>query len=76
MSRKNNSQLLNFVLITLGGGCLLVGITAEKDFVFLKIVGIVLLMLGLYRATNVFITSEEERKKNESDKNNDGTSSR
>ena len=67
MVKKKNTQLLNFLLITVGSGLTLYAITAEDDYIYLKVVGIIFLMFGLYRATNEFIVSEEERKNKEND---------
>ena len=60
--KKNNSQLLNSLLITVGAALTLYGITSDEDSKYIKILGIIILMLGLYRATNFFIVSEEDRK--------------
>ena len=65
---KNNSQLVNTLIIIVGAGLSFYGITAVGEYKYMKIIGIVILMFGLYRATQQFVVSEEKRK-DENDKN-------
>ncbi|HET7361076.1 MAG TPA: hypothetical protein VFI78_04000 [Salinimicrobium sp.] len=63
---KFNSQVVNTLLIVISGGLLLFLIAMEeKDRVYLLILGIVLLMFGLYRATNHWVYTEENKNKGE-----------
>lgn len=64
------SQIINTLLI-LGGGILLIfEISGEEKNVYLLILGIVLLMLGLYRATNHWtITKDDHLEDREEDIN-------
>lgn len=58
--RKDYSQLINTLLI-LGGGILLIfEISGDDKNVYLLILGIVLLMLGLYRATNHWTITKDD----------------
>lgn len=64
--KKLNSQVVNTLLIVIGGGLLIFLIAMEeKDRVYLLILGIVLLMFGLYRATNHWVYTEENKDKDE-----------
>lgn len=59
--KKDNSQVINTVLICIGGGILIYVIADEgKDNVYLLILGIVLLMYGLYKATNHWVYTKDE----------------
>lgn len=68
--KKNNSQLINFLLIVLGGAFLLFEISGKKENVYFLIAGIVLLMFGLYRATNHWVYTKDDHKE-ESEEQND-----
>lgn len=61
---KNNSQLVNFLLIAIGGVLLLFEISGEKDNIYLLVIGIILLMFGLYRATNHWVYTKDDHKIN------------
>lgn len=58
---KNNAQVVNTLLIVLGGGLLIFLIAGEeKENVYLLILGIVMLMFGLYRATNHWVYTKDD----------------
>lgn len=66
--KKINSQVFNSFLIILGGAMLLYEISGDKENVYILIVGIILLMFGLYRATNHWVyTKDDHKQENESD---------
>lgn len=60
--KKDSSQLINFILIAAGGGLLIYEISAKNDNVYFLIAGIVLLMFGLYRATNHWVYTKDDHK--------------
>ncbi len=65
----NNSQVLNTILIFIGGALLLYAISAADVSPYFKIVGLVIIMLGLYRATNFWVATKDDHEgQNESDK--------
>lgn len=64
----NNSQVINTVLILVGGVLLLYSISAEDVSPYFKIIGLVIIMLGLYRATNFWVATKDDHKEdNESE---------
>ncbi len=64
---KKNSQLINALLIGAGGLLLLTEIIGKEDNVIYLIVGLVLLMFGLYRATNHWAYTKDDHKKEDQD---------
>jgi len=50
--KKDRSQLINTILIVIGGVLLIFQLTGENREPYLLILGLVILMFGLYRATN------------------------
>lgn len=65
---KEKSQLINTVLILSGGVLLLFEISGDQKNVYVLIAGLVLLMLGLYRATNHWVyTKDDHKEENDSD---------
>ena len=58
----NNSQVINTTLIVLGGALLLYSISAEDVSPYFKIIGLVIIMLGLYRATNYWVATKDDHK--------------
>lgn len=70
---KMSSQLINSLSIIIGGALLAFEISGDKENVYLLILGLVLLMFGLYRATNHWATTKDDHKKepeeNSGDKN-------
>lgn len=64
-----NTQLINTILIVLGGGLLLYAIATEDANQYIKIAGLVIIMLGLFRATNFWVVTKDDHKEdNEEDK--------
>lgn len=61
----NNSQVLNTILIVVGGGLLLYAIAAENAYPYFKIIGLITIMLGLYRATNFWVETKDDHKEDE-----------
>jgi len=56
----NNSQVINTTLIVIGGALLLYSISAEDVSPYFKIIGLVIIMLGLYRATNYWVATKDD----------------
>ena len=56
----NNSQILNTILIIIGGGLLLYAISANGVSPYFKIIGLVVIMFGLYRATNYWVATKDD----------------
>lgn len=59
----NNSQVINTALIVIGGALLLYSISADDVSPYFKIVGLVIIMLGLYRATNFWVATRDDHEK-------------
>lgn len=59
---KKNGQVVNTILIVLGGGLLIYTIAAEEPQKYFQIIGFVIIMLGLYRATNYWIETKDDHK--------------
>ncbi len=68
---KNNSQVINSTLIVLGGALLIYEIATEKENVYILIVGLVSLMLGLYRATNHWVVTKDDHKEEMNEDSNE-----
>jgi uncharacterized membrane protein len=60
-----NSQIINTILIVLGGGLLIYAIAAENTHPYFKIGGLIIIMLGLYRATNYWVATKDDHKEEE-----------
>lgn len=58
----NNSQVLNSLLILVGGACLIYAISAEDVSPYFKIIGLIIMMFGLYRATNFWVATKDDHK--------------
>ena len=58
----NNSQIFNSLLILVGGALLIYSISAEDVSPYFKIIGLVIIMLGLYRATNYWVATKDDHK--------------
>ncbi|MCH4823353.1 hypothetical protein ML462_09210 [Gramella lutea] len=56
----NNSQVINTILILVGGVLLLYSISADDVSPYFKIIGLVIIMLGLYRATNFWVATKDD----------------
>lgn len=61
MDRKNG-QVINTILIVVGGGILIYTIAIEEPQKYLQIGGFILIMLGLYRATNHWVETKDDHK--------------
>lgn len=61
----NNSQLLNTVLIVVGGGLLIYTLSVENSSPMFKIIGLVIIMVGLYRATNFWVATKDDHLEDE-----------
>lgn len=68
--KKSNSQVINTFLIIVGGALLIFEISGSKENVYFLIVGIVMLMFGLFRATNHWVETKDDHKEgDETDEN-------
>lgn len=56
----NNSQIINTALIVIGGALLIYTISVENVSPYFKIVGLIIIMLGLYRATNYWVATKDD----------------
>ncbi len=63
----NSSQILNTVLIVVGGGLLMYAISVEDASPYIKIIGLVVIMFGLYKATNYWVATKDDHKKENED---------
>lgn len=61
---NTNKQLLATVLILIGGVLLIYTMLDEQSSVYFKIFGVIFLMIGLFRATRVWV---DDNKKVEDD---------
>ena len=66
---KRNSQVINTILIVLGGGLLIYTIEAEEPERYIQIFGFIIIMLGLYRATNHWVETKDDHKETEEEQN-------
>jgi len=62
----NNSQLINAVLILIGGALLIYTISVEDASPYFKIIGLIIIMLGLYRATNYWVATKDDHENEQS----------
>ncbi|MDT0685827.1 hypothetical protein [Autumnicola psychrophila] len=62
---NRNSQVLNTVLIIVGGGLLIYAIAADNAHPYFKIGGLIIIMIGLYRATNHWAATKDDHKEDE-----------
>lgn len=60
-----NTQVINTILIVVGGALLLYAISAENAHPYFKIAGLIIIMLGLYRATNFWVATKDDHKDEE-----------
>ncbi|MCB7480496.1 hypothetical protein [Christiangramia sediminis] len=56
----NNSQIINTALIVVGGALLIYTISVENVSPYFKIIGLIIIMLGLYRATNYWVATKDD----------------
>lgn len=66
---KPSSQFINSAVIIIGGMLLIFEISGEQRNVYVMIVGLVMLMFGLYRATNFWVETKDDHKKDEDTEN-------
>ncbi|GAA0872203.1 hypothetical protein GCM10009117_13500 [Gangjinia marincola] len=52
---KINRQFLNTILIITGAALLVYGMGVKEDLVYFQVGGFVILMLGLYRSTQLWV---------------------
>lgn len=64
--KSNTSQVINTACIIIGGALLIYQISTTEKHPYLMILGLVLLMFGLYRATNFWVETKDDHKKDES----------
>jgi hypothetical protein len=57
---KSFSQVINAILIILGGGILIYVMSSEQPNKYLQILGFVIIMFGLYRATNYWVETKDD----------------
>ena len=69
--KKDYSQVVNTVLIVAGGILLIIELAAEQKNVYLLITGIIILMFGLYRATNHWSITKDDYKDEPEDQTKD-----
>ncbi|VVU99956.1 MULTISPECIES: hypothetical protein [Mesonia] len=62
---NTKKQLFSSLFILLGAVLLIYGMIAENTNVYIKIVGIIVLMFGLYSSTRVWV--EDNKQDNEKD---------
>jgi len=62
----NNSQLINAVLILIGGALLIYTISVDDASPYFKIIGLIIIMLGLYRATNYWVATKDDHENEQS----------
>lgn len=63
-----NSQVINTFCIVLGGGLLIYSIASSAPNKYLQIIGFVVIMFGLYRATNYWVETKDDHKENAEEK--------
>lgn len=59
---KKNGQVVNTILIVIGAGLLIYTIAVEEPQKYIQIIGFVIIMLGLYRATNHWVETKDDHK--------------
>ncbi|MDT0644787.1 hypothetical protein RM553_18245 [Zunongwangia sp. F363] len=60
-----NSQLVNSILIAIGGALLIYVIAVKDASPYFKIAGLIIIMFGLYRATNYWVATKDDHKEDE-----------
>lgn len=68
---KSSAQVLNTILIVVGGGVLIYTIAVEAPNKYLQIGGFIIIMLGLYRATNHWVETKDDHKENKEQQEKD-----
>jgi hypothetical protein len=59
---KKNAQVVNTAFIVVGGAMLIYTIASEEPHQYLQIAGFVIIMFGLYRATNHWVETKDDHK--------------
>lgn len=59
---KKNAQVLNTIFIVVGGAMLIYTIASEEPQKYLQIAGFIIIMFGLYRATNHWVETKDDHK--------------
>lgn len=57
---KKYAQVINTVLILIGGAILLYTISGEEKSKYLQILGLIIIMFGLFRATNYWVETKDD----------------
>lgn len=70
---KKYGQIINTALIVIGGGILIYTISEEDKNRYLQILGLVVIMFGLYRATNHWVETKDDHEDDNEDTNIDKT---
>ncbi len=65
---KKYGQLINTILIVIGGAIMIYTISAEDRNRYLQVLGLVIIMFGLYRATNFWIETKDDEDDNNEEK--------
>lgn len=59
---KLNRQVFNIFIVVIGAGMLIYNMAMESENIYVKIIGLVLLMYGLYTSTQQWVTDNKEEK--------------
>ena len=65
---KKYGQLINTLLIVIGGAIMIYTISGEGGNKYLQILGLVIIMFGLYRATNFWVETKDDEDENNEEK--------
>ena len=68
--KKPSAQFVNSMLILVGGAILIFEISGEERNVYSLIVGLVLLMYGLFKATNFWVETKDDHLEEKEDDTN------
>lgn len=69
--KNPKSQAINSLFIIVGGALLLFEISGEERNVYVMVLGLIMLMLGLYRATNFWVDTKDDHKNEDGDTRGD-----
>lgn len=65
---KKYGQLINTILIVIGGAIMIYTISEEDRNRYLQVLGLVIIMFGLYRATNFWVETKDDEDENNEEK--------
>ncbi len=65
---KKHGQLINTILIVIGGAIMIYTISVEDRNRYLQVLGLVIIMFGLYRATNFWVETKDDEDDNNEEK--------